>query len=53
MSEQEMIKAVAIAIAAARNMSPNSTDEDFAKRFVLAYRAMQEIDREGAQEKQP
>lgn len=51
MSEQEVIRAIAIAMAAPRNTGPNSTDEEFAKRFVLAYRAMQEIEKKGGQSK--
>lgn len=41
MSDEAAVKAVATAIAALRNVAPTGTDEDFARKFLAAYRAME------------
>ena len=46
MSDQEIIKAIAAALAIEHGGAPISTDRDFAKRFLLAHRALLAIEQD-------
>ena len=44
MSEQEIIEAIAAALAIEHGGAPNSNDRDFAKKFLRAHRALVAIE---------
>ena len=46
MSDQGMIEVIAAALAIEHGGAPNSTDRDFAKRFLRAHRALVAIERD-------
>src|SRR5262249_22129350 len=48
MTDQQMIEAIAKAIAATRGrgVEPNSSDRDFAEKFLAAYRAAWKLEQE-------
>ena len=54
MTQQEKIERIARAIASGLGRGgsdPNSTDRDFASKFILAWAAMKELDAETAKNK--